>query len=297
MSMKKLADKLLHHHHDSDHHHEGSDDREIEVGKSKERLQTDTSSHSKFDEAHLTSSSDLHKKHSFSDAAAEKVHHTHHESTDQGWVDTTTTTTHEHLHEHGHEHIHAHVNPPIIDTVVRPTIVEETVRRDKVTEVQPIIHRHIDAPEVHHVEKHLYEKVAPLGPARIVKQSVIEETVQPHIIEDITTVVHREVSAPYVVHEEQHITEQIVKPVIHTKEVIEEKGEVIIGSTNVLKEEVHTSDWEQQTVDRCPLALKEHSGGGLVERTTTTTTTDKVSLAKEASVNEQGVAIAPPSTV
>lgn len=310
MSMKKLSDKLFHHHHNDSEIVEISEDREHELERSKDGRHVQKETHVKFDEPHVISSSttttttDLHKKHNFGDTVAEKVHHVvdkavpHH-------THASHEHGHEHEHEHGHEHVHEHINAPIVDTVVRATIVEETVRRDRVVEIQPIIHRHIDAPEVHHVEKHLYEKVAPLGPARVVKQAVIEETIQPHITEDITTVLHREVPAPYIVHEEQHITQHQVQPVVHTKEVIKEK-EVIVGSTNVLKEEIHTSDWEQQTVDRCPLALKEHHLGGVEKTTSTTTTTtntlagenqsltdsfDKVSLTKETPIlNQQGVA-------
>jgi len=309
--MKKFTDKILHHHHDS----EDSEDREHEVDRSSERHQyKDT--HVSFNEPHVSSTTttttgDLHKQHSFSEKAHEVVdkvlpHHTHTSRTDVHKTDI-------HHDIHTHEHIHEHINPPIIDTIVRPVIVEETVRRDKVIEIQPIIHRVVEAPEVHHIEKHLYEKVLPSGPARIIKQAVVEETIQPRITEDITTVLHREVPAPFIVHEEQHTTEHMVKPTTHVKEVIEETQTTIIAPTQeVLTEVRHTSDWDNQTVDTCPLAVHDKLVGSEHSTTTTTTTTTtpvhstttvfedtkplehsfgKVSLHKE--INSQGVTARP----
>jgi len=189
------------------------------------------------------------KHHSFGTNVVEKVHNIFHSS---------KHNEHEH-HEHSaHEHIHEHVNPPIVETIVKPTVVEETIRHDKVIEVQPIVHRHIDAPEVHHIEKHVFEKIPPTGPARIVKESVIEETIQPHITEEVRTFVHREVPAPYIVHEEQHIEEHFVRPTIHTAEVIRsEHAQKATAHKNIIVEDVHVDDWSHQTVDQCPLALQE----------------------------------------
>jgi hypothetical protein len=314
---RKFTDKLLHHNHAAEHPSH-VEDREQELLRSKERHVT---MDDKLTKTHSTStlSSEHSKEHSFS--AGEKLHHAvdkvlpatgTHTAKAHHAVDKVLPGSHTHLHErtytdgtyvheHLHEHVHEHVNAPIVETVVRETIVEETVRRDKVVEVQPIIHRHVDAPEVHHVEKHVYEVVPPQGPARIVKQPVVDETIQPRITEDITTVLHREVPAPYVVHEEQHITEHQVQPVVHTKEVIEEKLPVV-EKTKILVEERHTSDWENQTVDRCPIAAAEHMPA-VVEKTTTTTTTttskpelaslerklEGVSLDKREVFNQQGV--------
>lgn len=100
---------------------------------------------------------------------------------------------------------------------IRPTIVEQTVRQEKVVDVQPVVHREVIAPEVHHVEKHSYEKVPTTGPSSITHQAVVEETVKPHIINEVQPVVHREVPVVNVQHVEQHISEHIVKPTVHTK--------------------------------------------------------------------------------
>jgi len=57
-----------------------------------------------------------------------------------------------------------HTVAPIVEQVVRPTIVEQTMRAEKITEVQPIIHREIDQTQVRVLEKHLYETVPSAGP-------------------------------------------------------------------------------------------------------------------------------------
>lgn len=106
------------------------------------------------------------------------------------------------------------------ETHVRPTIVEEVQRAERLVEVQPIIHREVEAPEVHVIEKHIYETVPSTGPSIINKPAIIEETVRPRIIEEVHPVVHREVPQPFIERVEQHITERIVQPTTMTKEVI-----------------------------------------------------------------------------
>jgi len=205
---------------------------------------------------HLHSSSPT-KQHNFGTNVAEKFHNIFHSK--------HTEHSHDHTTEHGaHEHIHEHINPPIVETVVGPTIIEETIRHDKVVEVQPIVHRHIEAPEVHHIQKHVYEKIPPTGPARILKQPVVEETVQPHITEEVRTFVHREVPAPFIVHEEQHTEEHLIRPIIHTSEVREEVAPQVIVNQNISLEEVHVDDWDHQKEDHCPLAVHEHIAGAPV---------------------------------
>lgn len=108
---------------------------------------------------------------------------------------------------------------PIVEQVVRPTIVDQTMRPERIVEVQPVIHREIDAPQVRVVEKHLYETVPSAGPSTITNAPIIQETVKPRIIEEVQPVVHREVPAPFVEKVEQHVTEHIVKPTVTTKEV------------------------------------------------------------------------------
>jgi len=230
--MHKISEKL--HHHDQEKDLKESDSS---------HLHTSTES---------TSPSE-HKQHNFSNSVADKFYNMFHPSK------ATATTEPSIIHEHAsHEHIHEHINAPIVETVVRPTVVEETVRRDKVVEIQPIIHRHIEAPEVHHIEQHVYEKLPPVGPSRVVKQPVVEETIQPHITEEVRTFVHREVPAPYVVHEEQHISEHFVNPTIHTAEVREQLAQPVVHKQdNVSISEVHVDDWENQRIDNCPLAADE----------------------------------------
>jgi len=113
-----------------------------------------------------------------------------------------------------------HVMPPTVETHMHPTIVQQTVRPEKITEVQPVIHRDVDAPQVHVIEKHMYEQVRSTGPNVVTNQPIIEETVRPRIIEEIQPVVHREVPAPFVEHVEQHVTEHITQPTTMTKEIL-----------------------------------------------------------------------------
>jgi len=235
-------------------------------------------SHSRSDTHHIATETSP-KQHSFGTNVSEKLHNMFHSSKH------TATTEPSLVHEHSvHEHVHEHVNAPIVETIVKPTIIEETIRRDKVVEIQPIVHRLVEAPEIHHIELNVYEKLPPTGPSRVVKQAVIEETIQPHITEEVRTVVHREVPAPYVVHEEQHLTEHLVRPTIHTAEVREEKKvEVATRTDNVTFEDVRFDDWNKQTTeDHCPLALEEKQHTFTTASTTTsTTTTQPTSLSLE----------------
>lgn len=110
---------------------------------------------------------------------------------------------------------------PVVETRVHETIVETTARPERIVEVQPVIHREIDAPQVRVIEKHMYETVPSTGPSVITNQAIIQETVRPKIIEEVQPVIHREVPAPFVERVEQHVTEHITKPTVTTKEVIQ----------------------------------------------------------------------------
>jgi hypothetical protein len=110
--------------------------------------------------------------------------------------------------------------PAVVETHVRPTILQQTVRPEKIVEVQPVVHREVSAPEVHVIEKHVYETVPSTGPGLITRTPIVEETVMPRIVEEIQPVVHREVPAPFVEHVEQHVTEHITQPTMVTKEVV-----------------------------------------------------------------------------
>jgi len=107
-----------------------------------------------------------------------------------------------------------------VETHVRPTILELQNRPERQVEIQPIIHREVDAPEVHVIEKHIYERVPSAGPSVINKPTIVQETINPRIIEEIQPVVHRQVPQAYVERVEQHITEHVVQPTVMTKEVI-----------------------------------------------------------------------------
>jgi tetratricopeptide (TPR) repeat protein len=117
-----------------------------------------------------------------------------------------------------------HVLPAVVEAHMHAPIVEQTTRPERIVEVQPVIHREIEKPEVHVIEKHTYEQVRSAGPTMITKNAIVEETVRPTIIEEIQPVVHREVPAPFVERVEQHVTEHITQPTTMVKEVVNEQG-------------------------------------------------------------------------
>jgi len=231
--MKKFTDKFFHH-----EHHDHDEEKQREEEDYDEKL-----------DKHVHPVHHETKAHSFSTATYKSVT-TH----------TTTPTTERSLEQTTilPSIIHEHINPPIVDTIIRPTIVEETIRREKVIEIQPIVHRRVDVPEVHHIEKHVYEKLPPAGPALITKQTIIEETVQPHITEDIRTVVHREVPQQYIVHEEKHLTEHIIKPTIHTSEVIQEQTPVVLAKPAIVETTTTTTNIVTEKLPT--LTLEKHEG-------------------------------------
>jgi len=116
--------------------------------------------------------------------------------------------------------VHGHVEMPVVETIVKPVIVEETFRPEKILEVQPVIHREVQVPEVHHIEKHIYEKVEATGSHVVTNKPIVDEVIKPHIIEEVQEIIHRELPAPFVERVEEHISEVEVMPTLHTKEVI-----------------------------------------------------------------------------
>jgi len=112
--------------------------------------------------------------------------------------------------------------PALEETITRAPIIKKTYREQKVVEVQPIIHRTIEVPHVHHIEHHVYEIVSHTGPNVITKEPIIHETIEPHFVNEVETIIHKEVAEPFIVHEEKHISEHIVRPTITTKVVTEE---------------------------------------------------------------------------
>jgi len=128
---------------------------------------------------------------------------------------------------------HSVTAPVVVETHVRPVIVEETTRAEKIIQVQPVIHREVEAPHVKVIEKHIYETVPSAGPHTITNAAIVEETIKPKVIEEIQPVVHRNVAVPVVEHVEQHITEHKVLPTVTTKEVIQDKTVHVAGNVGV----------------------------------------------------------------
>jgi len=112
------------------------------------------------------------------------------------------------------------IAPAVVETHMHPTIVQQTMRPERILEVQPVVHREIEKPEVHIVEKHMFERVPSAGPGVITNAPLVQETVHPKIVEEIQPVVHREVPAPFIERVEQHVSEKVVIPTTTTKEVI-----------------------------------------------------------------------------
>lgn len=56
------------------------------------------------------------------------------------------------------------------------------MRVDSVVEVQPIVHRDIDQPIVHHIEQHVVEPEAAFVGGTIKHKPIIEETVNTRVI-------------------------------------------------------------------------------------------------------------------
>eukprot|EP01111_Echinosteliopsis_oligospora_P014372 TRINITY_DN53_c0_g1_i2.p1 TRINITY_DN53_c0_g1~~TRINITY_DN53_c0_g1_i2.p1 ORF type:complete len:382 (-),score=98.85 TRINITY_DN53_c0_g1_i2:48-1118(-) len=129
------------------------------------------------------------------------------------------------------EHLTEHINAPAVhttgaalgagvhSTIAKPAIIDERVRTDRLVEVQPIVHREIEQPRVHHVERHITEAPAP-SMAGVVKMApVVQQTVRTNVIEEVQPVIHREIATRQVERVEEHLTERVVAPTQHTREV------------------------------------------------------------------------------
>jgi len=106
------------------------------------------------------------------------------------------------------------------EQVILPTVVETVERVDVVNEIQPVVHRVIEQPTIHHVEQHVYE-AAPSASGSVQLQPIIQETIVPKVVNEIQEVIHREVPVVQVNRVEEHVTENIVLPTVYTKEVIQ----------------------------------------------------------------------------
>eukprot|EP01111_Echinosteliopsis_oligospora_P004367 TRINITY_DN16_c3_g2_i1.p1 TRINITY_DN16_c3_g2~~TRINITY_DN16_c3_g2_i1.p1 ORF type:complete len:437 (+),score=117.78 TRINITY_DN16_c3_g2_i1:75-1385(+) len=108
-------------------------------------------------------------------------------------------------------------------TVVAQPIVQETIRQDRVVEVQPIIHRDVERPVVNHIERHINEP-APMSRAGTVQHgAIVQETFHDRIVNEIQPVIHREVAIPQVEQVQQHYVEHIVANPQHTRQVVYEQ--------------------------------------------------------------------------
>jgi len=120
------------------------------------------------------------------------------------------------------------VNQPIVHqtTHVVAPIVQETVRNDRIVEVQPVVHREVDKNVVHHIEKH-YSEVAPSQAGMVERAPIVQQEIHTNVVNEIQPIIHRERVVPVVERAEQHLTEHVVAPTIHTHEVVYERGPYI----------------------------------------------------------------------
>jgi len=127
------------------------------------------------------------------------------------------------------EHISEHIAAPTIHTtggslgereihttVAKPAIIDEKVRTDRLIEVQPIVHREIEQPRIHHVEKHITERAAPSMGGTVKLAPIVQESVHTNVIEEVQPVIHRERAVQHVERVQEHLTERVAAPVVHT---------------------------------------------------------------------------------
>jgi len=112
------------------------------------------------------------------------------------------------------------------ETIVKPAIVQETIRTDRIVEVQPVIHREVDQTTVHHIEKHITEAPAANRGGVVQMAPIVQETVRPHVIDEVTPVIHREIATTQVERVEEHQTQRVVAPTQHTNQVVFEQNRV-----------------------------------------------------------------------
>jgi len=138
--------------------------------------------------------------------------------------------------------VHGHIEKPLVETIVKPVIVQETFRPEKIIEVQPVIHREVQAPEIHHIERHVYEKIEATGSHVVTNKPIVNEVIRPHIIEEVQEIIHRELPAPYVEKVQEHLTETEILPTLHTKEVLVGKEEVFEADLVVEESQENTEE-------------------------------------------------------
>lgn len=121
-------------------------------------------------------------------------------------------------------------------TIVHSPVVEETIRNDRVIEVQPVIHREVDQNVVHHIEKHIQEPHAPNMGGVVQMNPIVEQQVYTQVVNEIQPVIHRERAVPVTERIEQHLTQRVVEPTVHTHEVVYENAPIggVIGGSGVI---------------------------------------------------------------
>eukprot|EP01111_Echinosteliopsis_oligospora_P014369 TRINITY_DN53_c0_g1_i16.p1 TRINITY_DN53_c0_g1~~TRINITY_DN53_c0_g1_i16.p1 ORF type:complete len:676 (-),score=260.98 TRINITY_DN53_c0_g1_i16:52-2079(-) len=101
-------------------------------------------------------------------------------------------------------------------TISKPAIIDERIRTDRLVQVQPILHREIEQPRIHHVEQHITERAAPAMGGTVKLAPIVQETVLTNVIEEVQPIIHREVATRSVERVEEHLTERVAAPVVHT---------------------------------------------------------------------------------
>lgn len=114
-----------------------------------------------------------------------------------------------------------------VQTIFKPAIVQETVRTDRVLQVQPILHREVERSVINHIEKHITEAPAAHMGGVVRMAPVVQEVTQTRVIEEIQPVVHREVAIAQVERVEEHLAEHIVAPTQHTNQVLYESASTL----------------------------------------------------------------------
>eukprot|EP00026_Physarum_polycephalum_P010501 Phypoly_transcript_10665.p1 GENE.Phypoly_transcript_10665~~Phypoly_transcript_10665.p1 ORF type:complete len:196 (+),score=29.45 Phypoly_transcript_10665:617-1204(+) len=123
-------------------------------------------------------------------------------------------------------------NPILERTIVGAPVIQETVRTDRVVEVQPILHRNVDHNIVHHIERHIQEPAAPPMGGVYERNPIVEQTVQMNVVNEIQPIIHRERVVPVSERVETHLMERVAEPTVHTHEVVYEVSNTTYANQN-----------------------------------------------------------------
>ena len=122
--------------------------------------------------------------------------------------------------------LNSSVEAPIIQqrTIVDAPIIQETVRNDRIVEIQPVLHREVDKNVVHHIEKHIQEPHAPSMGGVIERNPLVQQNIHTNVVNEIQPVIHRERVVPVTERVEEHLMQRVVEPTVHTHEVVYESA-------------------------------------------------------------------------